>query len=97
MGYSRACACVCARLHARTCAHRSNKLASLAADAASKLHVLWHDGDTLRVDRAQVGILEEGDEVRLRCLLQREDGVRLEADVLRGKSMRYLPNQALEG
>lgn len=39
------------------------------------------DGDTLGVDGAQVGVLEEGDEVRLDRLLQGTDGGRLEAEV----------------
>lgn len=39
------------------------------------------DGDTLGVDGAQVGVLEEGDEVRLDGLLQGTDGGRLEAEV----------------
>lgn len=39
------------------------------------------DGDALGVDGAQVGVLEEGDEVRLDRLLQGTDGRRLEAEV----------------
>lgn len=39
------------------------------------------DGDTLGVDGAQVGVLKEGDEVRLDGLLQGTDGGRLEAQV----------------
>lgn len=39
------------------------------------------DGDTLGVDGAQVGVLEEGDEVRLDGLLQGTDGGGLEAQV----------------
>ena len=39
------------------------------------------DGDTLGVDGAQVGVLEERDEVRLDRLLQGTDGGRLEAQV----------------
>ena len=39
------------------------------------------DGDTLGVDGAQVGVLEEGDEVRLDRLLEGADGGRLEAEV----------------
>lgn len=39
------------------------------------------DGDALGVDGAQVGVLEEGDEVRLDRLLQGTDGGRLEAEV----------------
>ena len=39
------------------------------------------DGDTLGVDGAQVGVLKEGDEVRLNRLLQSADGGRLESEV----------------
>lgn len=39
------------------------------------------DGDTLGVDGAEVGVLEEGDEVRLDRLLERADGRALEAEV----------------
>jgi len=45
-------------------------LFSLSADAAGELHVLGHDGDTLGVEGAQVGVLEETDEVCLGGLLQ---------------------------
>ncbi len=38
-------------------------------------------GDTLGVDRGQVGVLEEGNEVRLSSLLESHDGRRLEAQV----------------
>jgi len=39
------------------------------------------DGDTLGVDGTQVGVLEEGYEVRLNGLLKRTDGRGLEAEV----------------
>ena len=39
------------------------------------------DGDALGVDGAQVGVLEERDEVRLDRLLEGADGRRLEAEV----------------
>ena len=54
-------------------------LAALATDAARELDVLRHDGDALGVDGAQVGVLEEANEVGLRGLLERDDGRRLEA------------------
>ena len=59
--------------------HRS--LGALAADATGKLNVLGHDGDTLGVDGAQVGVLKETDEVSLGGLLQSHDGGGLEAEV----------------
>jgi hypothetical protein len=39
------------------------------------------DGDTLGVNGAKVGVLEERDEVRLDRLLEGADGRRLEAEV----------------
>ena len=39
------------------------------------------DGDTLGVDGAQVGVLEEGDEVSLSGLLEGHDGGGLEAEI----------------
>ena len=39
------------------------------------------DGDTLGVDGAEVGVLEEGDEVGLDRLLESADGRALEAEV----------------
>ena len=55
------------------------RLGALATDAAGELDVLGHDGDALGVDGAQVGVLEEANEVGLRGLLERDDGRRLES------------------
>ena len=57
------------------------RLGPLPADAAGQLDVLGHDGHALGVDRAQVGVLEEADQVGLRGLLQGDDSRRLEAEV----------------
>ena len=56
-------------------------LSTLATDTAGQLDVLGHDGDTLGVDGAQVGVLEEADEVSLRGLLEGHDGGGLETEV----------------
>ena len=56
-------------------------LSALATDATGKLDVLCHDGHTLGVDGAQVGVLEEADQVGLGCLLESQDGGGLEAKV----------------
>jgi len=77
-------------------AHEWAGLRALAADAARQLDVLGHDGDALGVDGAQVGVLKQANQVGLGCLLQRQDGGALEAQV-RLEVLRNLANQALEG
>ena len=74
----------------------AQRLRALAADAARELDVLGHDGDTLGVDGAQVGVFEESDQVGLTGLLQSHDGRALEAEI----SLEILSDftdQALEG
>lgn len=71
-------------------------LGTFTTDAAGQLDVLWHDGDTLGVDGAQVGVLEEANQVGLGSLLQSHDGRGLETEV----SLEVLGNltdEALEG
>ena len=58
-----------------------SSLVALATEAAGKLDVLGLDGDTLGVDGAQVGVLEEGDEVGLDGLLESTDGGGLESEI----------------
>ena len=55
---------------------------ALTADSAGELHVLGHDGDSLGVDGAEVGVLEETDHVGLRGLLEGKDGGGLETEVV---------------
>ena len=56
-------------------------LSTFSTDAAGQLDVLWHDGDTLGMDGAQVGIFEKTNEVSLRSFLQSHDGRGLEAEI----------------
>eukprot|EP01052_Picozoa_sp_SAG31_P016554 SAG31_NODE_1101_length_9905_cov_3.367122_8_plen_162_part_00 len=71
-------------------------LSALATDAAGQLDVLRHDGDTLGVDRAEVGVLEEADQVSLAGLLQSQDSRGLESEV--GLEVLCdLADEALEG
>ena len=70
-------------------------LRTFTANTACELDVLWHDGDTLGVDCAQVGVLEKADQVSLAGLLERHDCGALESEV----SLEVLSdftNQALE-
>ena len=52
-----------------------------AYDPAGELDILRHDGHALGMDRAEVGVLKEADEVGLGRLLERADRSRLEAEV----------------
>ena len=54
---------------------------SLTSDSSGQLHVLWHDGNSLGVDGAEVGVLEESNHVGLSSLLKGEDGRGLESEV----------------
>ena len=59
------------------------------------MDVLRHDGDTLGVDRAQVGVFEEANEVRFGRFLEREDRGGLESQV-RLEVLSDFSDQALE-
>ena len=58
-----------------------NFLSTLSTDATSELDVLGHDGHTLGVDGAQVGVLEKTNKVGLASLLEGHDGGALEAEI----------------
>merc|ERR1712166_824985 len=55
---------------------------SLSTDSAGELHVLGHDGNSLGVDGAEVGVFEETDHVGFGGILEGEDGRRLESEVV---------------
>ena len=65
----------------RLLSHWVASLVALAAEATGELDVLGLDSDALGMDGAEVGILEEGDEVGLDGLLEGTDGGGLEAEV----------------
>jgi len=71
-------------------------LRALATDPPGQLNVLGHDGDTLGVDGAQVGVLEQANQVSLRCFLKSSDGCRLETKICL-EVLSDLTNQTLEG
>ena len=60
------------------------------------MHVLWHDGDSLGVDGAEVGVLEESDHVSLSGLLESEDGGGLESEISL-EIVGDFSNESLEG
>ena len=70
-------------------------LGPLATDAACQLDILWHDGHTLGVDGAQVGVLKESDQVGFASLLQCHHSRALEAEIGL-EVLGDLTNQTLE-
>ena len=56
-------------------------LCSLSPDSSSELNVFWHDGHSLGVNSAQVGIFEETDKVCFAGFLQGHHGGSLEAEI----------------
>ena len=59
----------------------SATLSTFSTDAAGQLDILGHDGHSLGVDGAQVGVFEETHQVSLGSFLQGHDSGRLEAQV----------------
>ena len=76
--------------------HGDCNLSTLTTDTAGKLDVLGHDGDTLGVDGAEVGVLKQTDEVSLAGLLEGHDGGALEAEVSL-EVLGDLTDETLEG
>jgi len=68
---------------------------ALATDALGELHVLGHDGDTLGVDGAAIGVFVETDQVGLGGFLKGQDGLGLEAEILL-ELLGDLTDEALE-
>ena len=54
---------------------------SFSSDSSGELHVLGHDGYSLGVDGAEVGVFEESNEVALGGFLEGQDGGGLESQV----------------
>ena len=73
-----------------------SKLSTFSTDSPGELDVLGHDGDTLGVDGAQVGVLKETNKVSLRSLLKGHDSRGLEAEIGL-EVLSNLTNQTLEG
>ena len=56
-------------------------LCSFSADSAGQLNVLGHDGDTLGVDGAQVGVFKQTDKVSLASFLKSHHSRALETQI----------------
>ena len=71
-------------------------LRALSADTTGKLDIFRHDGNTLSVNSAQIGILEETNKVGLSSLLKCKNGRSLETKIAL-EILGDLPDQTLEG
>jgi len=56
-------------------------LSPLSTDPPCQLDILWHNGHTLGVDCAQVGVLEKANQVSFTGLLKGADGCTLEPEI----------------
>jgi hypothetical protein len=79
-----------------TCYGKREYLVSLAADPLGELHVTFHDGHRVRMDRTKVCVFEQTDEICLRCLLECRNRRRLETEVA-SEPGGNLTNKSLEG
>ena len=61
-----------------------------------QLHVFWHDGDTLGMDSAEIGIFKETHKISLTRLLQGHHCSTLEAQI-RPMNLCNLAHKPLEG
>ena len=75
---------------------RGHTLSALTTDTPGQLDVFRHDCDTLSVDGAQVGVLEQTDKVSLAGLLEGHDSRALEAQVCL-EVLSDFTHQTLEG
>ena len=76
--------CLCLKFIGKisdTIEYFNNNSGSLTSDSSGELHVLWHDGNSLGVDGAEVGVLEKSNHVGLSSLLKGKDGGGLESEV----------------
>ena len=60
---------------------KSMHLCSFSSDSTGQLNVLGHDGDTLGVDGAQVGVFKQTNKVSLASLLKSHHSRALEAQI----------------
>ena len=71
-------------------------LGAFTTDSAGKLDVFGHDGDSLGVDGAQVGVLKQTNKIGLAGFLKGHYGRALETEISL-EVLSDLANQALEG
>jgi len=56
-------------------------LSPLSTDPPCQLDILWHNGHTLGVNCAQVGVLEKANQISFAGLLKSADGCTLEPEI----------------
>merc|ERR1719492_531823 len=77
-------------------AKRKENLGTFTTDTSGQLDVLGHDGDTLSMDGAQVGIFKKSNQISLRCFLKSHDSARLKPQVSL-EILSNFTNKSLEG
>jgi len=70
-------------------------LGLLSSDSSSQLNVLGHDRDSLGVDRTEISVFKETNEISFRSFLQRKYGGALESKVTL-EVLSNLSNESLE-
>lgn len=73
-----------------------NHSEAVSSDSLGELKVLGHDGNSLSMNGAEIGVLEKRNQVGLGCFLKGQNCLTLESNFLFELS-RNLPNQSLEG
>ena len=69
---------------------------SVSSDSLGELEIPGHDGDSLGVNGAQVGVFEEGDEVSLSSFLEGQNSGALESELLL-ELVSNFSDESLEG
>jgi len=69
---------------------------SVSSNSLGELEISGHDGDSLGVDSAQVGVFEEGDEVSLSSFLKGQNSWALESELLL-ELVSNFSDESLEG
>ena len=73
--------CVCLFVGVSKAQRQLSNLRTFTSDSSRQLDILRHDGDSLGVDRAQVGVFEQANQVRFGRFLQGQDRGGLESQV----------------
>lgn len=72
------------------------RLGLLSSDPTSELNVLGHDRDSLGMNRTEVGVFEESNEISFGSLLQSQHCSTLESEIIL-EVLSDLSDESLEG